>query len=86
MEGEGTEVAYFRKAIGWEARDLEVFNRRLRQLLGRLPAPAHRREREAAGGSEESDEATELRAVLECVLADRLEPAVRELLAAAGPP
>jgi hypothetical protein len=75
--------AEIRKVLARDARDLELLTHRLRQLLARLPASASRSEAEDL--PDEWDEAAALRAVLQCVLADRLEPAVRELQAAARP-
>jgi hypothetical protein len=76
--------ALLRQALSRDARDLEVLNHRLRQLLGRLPASASRSEAEDL--PEEVDDADELRGTLQCVLADHLEPAARTLRSAARPP
>lgn len=73
-------IAEVRKALGRDARDLELLTHRVRQLIGRLPASAHR---SGAADLPEPDEAEELRGDLQCILADLLEPAVRELHSAA---
>lgn len=75
--------AEVRKALARDARDLELFTHRLRQLLARLPASASRSEADDLPDEGDEDGAAVLRAVLQCILADRLEPAVRELQAAA---
>lgn len=74
------EIAAVRKATGRDARDLELFNHRVRHLLGRLPAAPSR---EGDDLADKLDEAGELRAALQCILADHLEPAVRALQGAA---
>jgi hypothetical protein len=51
----------------------------LRRVVSSLPTPSGQEEADA-----ESDEATEVRAVVECVLRDCIEPAVRDLRAAAA--
>ena len=48
-------------------------------MVASLPVPSGQEEADA-----ESDEATEVRAVIECVLRDCIEPAIRDLRAAAG--
>lgn len=77
--------AEVRKALARDARDLELFTHRLRQLLVRLPASTHRSEADDLPEEGEAEGAALLRADLQCILADRLEPAVRELQAAARP-
>jgi hypothetical protein len=64
------------------AEDLKKIEKRLRALHGSLPAPSTRNREEES--EEENDVATELRAVIECVLADCIGPALRDLLAAAA--
>ncbi len=54
---------------------------RLRRIVMGLPAPEN-----AAMllGEEDPDVATEVRSVIECSLADQIEPAIRDLATAAG--
>ncbi|HSK79790.1 MAG TPA: hypothetical protein VLQ45_25270 [Thermoanaerobaculia bacterium] len=61
-------------------RDLEALRFRLVGVRASLPAPA-------AEGEEERDAAVDLRALLDCVLADSIGPALRDLrkLADEGP-
>jgi hypothetical protein len=81
-------VREVRAALRREARDLELLTHRVRRLLAHLPAPATRDEAEdiAEGDGQDDpeapDEASELRAILQCVLVDLLEPVVRQLQAA----
>jgi uncharacterized protein (UPF0335 family) len=59
---------------------LEDIERRLRAIHQRLPVPV---DAETARDAEDGkDVATEIRSVIECVLADSLGPAVRDLRAA----
>jgi hypothetical protein len=74
------EIAAVRKATDRDARDLALFNHRVRHLLSQLPASPGG---EAADLPDGLDESGELRATIQCVLADHLEPAVRALQAAA---
>lgn len=60
------------------AAELEAIRFRLLGVRAVLPAPA----REAG---EEEGEVVTLRAVIECVLSDSLEPAIRDLRAGAAP-
>jgi hypothetical protein len=62
-------------------RDLEMIRSRLLAELVRLPAPSQ--EAAQSLGEEEMDVATELRSTIECVLHDCLQPAIRDLSAAA---
>lgn len=68
-----------RKALGRDARDLERLNHRVRRLLRELPASSCS---EGEDLPEAGDEAAALRADLQCVLADHLEPAARVLRSA----
>jgi hypothetical protein len=64
------------------AEDLKKIEKRLRALHGSLPAPSTGDREEES--EEENDVATELRAVIDCVLTDSIGPAIRDLLAAAA--
>lgn len=64
------------------AVELDAIRSRLVDLHARLPVPPQ--ETAMLLGEEEMDIATEVRSVIECVLADRLEPAIRDLAAAAS--
>ena len=57
--------------------DLKGIDRRLRAIHGRLPAPSDAEMEQEAEGEE--DVSTEIRSVIECVLADSLGPAIRDL-------
>lgn len=81
MNPDDSILPLLRKALGRDARDLELCIHRIRQLLGRIPATPGRSE--ADDLPEEPDEADALRSDLQCVLADHLEPAWRALHAAA---
>lgn len=63
------------------ARDLETIRTRLLEVHEDLPAPP--REDPMVDETEEMDVATEVRSVIECVLADSIRPAIRDLQAAA---
>lgn len=63
------------------ARDLETIRTRLLEVHEDLPALS--REGTAADETEEMDVTTEVRSVIECVLADSIRPAIRDLHAAA---
>jgi hypothetical protein len=64
------------------AEALKGIEKRARALSGSLPVPsAGEKEGES---EEENDVATEIRAVIDCVLTDSLGPAIRDLQAAAG--
>jgi hypothetical protein len=64
-----------RAALREIVRDLEAVRSRLLEEIARLKTPSQ--------GEEETDPATELRSTLECVLQDCLQPAIRDLSAAA---
>lgn len=68
-----------------EVRDaveaLKGVRSRLRNIVAALPRSPQEDSMDA--GEEEPDVATEVRSILECVLADQIEPAVRDLAAAA---
>ena len=57
--------------------DLKGIDRRLRAIHGRLPAPSD--EEMETEVEDEADVSTEIRSVIECVLADSLGPAIRDL-------
>jgi hypothetical protein len=57
--------------------DLKGIERRLRTIHGRLPAPSDAEMEPEA--EDEADVSTEIRSVIECVLADSLGPAIRDL-------
>ena len=64
------------------AEELKGIEERLRAVHQSLPLPS---EAEAAQDMEEEmDLATQIRTVIECVLADNLEPAARDLQAASA--
>jgi hypothetical protein len=60
---------------------LEAFRSRLAAIHARLPVPPE--ETAMLVGEKEMDVSTEVRSVIECVLNDSLEPAIRDLAAAA---
>jgi hypothetical protein len=62
--------------------ELEAIRSRLSDLHERLPVPPE--ETAMLMGEAEMDFATEARSVIECVLADSLGPAIRDLAAAAS--
>jgi hypothetical protein len=62
------------------ARELRSVHYRLLGIVATLPAPANE---EPAPEDEDADVATEIRSAVECVLADRIRPAIQGLLAAA---
>ena len=59
---------------------LKDIERRLRKIHQRLPAPSDAETAQEPEG--EQDVSTVIRSVIECVLADSLEPAMRDLQAA----
>jgi hypothetical protein len=61
--------------------ELKGIRLRLEKIAASLPVPA--REEVMLLDEEEPDVATEVRAIVECVLADQIGPAVRDLVAAA---
>jgi hypothetical protein len=63
------------------ARELRSVHYRLLGIVATLPAPAD--EEPAPVEDEDADVATEIRSAVECVLADRIRPAIQGLLAAA---
>jgi hypothetical protein len=81
-EGDSELEAAVQDNLQGVAEDLKKIEKRLRTLHGSLPAPATGDREEES--EEENDVATELRAVIECVLADCIGPAIRDLLAAAA--
>jgi hypothetical protein len=60
--------------------ELKSIQGRLKAIHQRLPAPADGETAEDAGDGK--DVSTEIRSVIECVLADSLGPAIRDLEAA----
>jgi hypothetical protein len=64
------------------AAELEIMRGRLRRVHGNLPVSP--REEVMLLGEAEPDVATELRSVIECVLSDRVEPAIQALTEAAA--
>ncbi len=62
--------------------ELNGLRGRLVELHERLPVPPE--ETAMLLGEEEMDISTEVRSVIECTLADRIEPAIRDLAAAAS--
>jgi hypothetical protein len=65
------------------ARELRSVHYRLLGIVATLPAPANDANEEPAPEDEDADVATEIRSAVECVLADRIRPAIQGLLAAA---
>jgi predicted trehalose synthase len=63
------------------AEQVEAIGRRLRETHTSLPIPPN--EDLMLLGEDEMDVSTEIRSVIECVLADSIGPAVRDLRAAA---
>jgi hypothetical protein len=66
------------------ARELRAVHYRLLGIAASLPPPAESAKGEM-GPEEETDGAEGLRAVVECVLADRIRPAIADLVAAVEP-
>jgi hypothetical protein len=64
------------------AKELSTLCLRLEALHDRLPVPPE--ETAMLMGEAEMDVATEVRSVIECVLNDSLQPAIRDLAAAAS--
>ena len=62
--------------------DLDAIRARLVELHARLPVSPH--ETAMLVGEVEMDFPTELRSVIECVLNDNIQPAIRDLAAAAA--
>lgn len=60
--------------------DLKKVRSHLRDIVAALPSTLE----EAMYAEEDPDIATEVRAVIECVLTDQIGPAVRDLSSAAG--
>ena len=79
-EAEAAAQAELRRIVD----ELDAIGSRLMDVHGRLPVPP----KETAGGWGEDGgdavPAAEIRSVIECVLADSLRPAIRDLAAAAG--
>ncbi|HEV8582136.1 MAG TPA: hypothetical protein VGX68_23960 [Thermoanaerobaculia bacterium] len=71
-----------RKEVQQIVQELDAIQTRLETIHARLPVPAD----EAAmhEGEKEPDFSTEMRSVIECVSADYLRPAIRDLAAAAA--
>jgi hypothetical protein len=63
------------------AADLKTIRFRLEELKGSLPVPTQ--EEAMLLGEMDMDVSTEMRSVIECVLNDNIDPAIRGLLAAA---
>jgi hypothetical protein len=59
--------------------ELKEVRSRLRDIASALPSPPE----EMINEEEDPDVATEVRAIIECVLTDQIGPAVRDLAAAA---
>jgi hypothetical protein len=62
--------------------DLDAIRFRLVDIHARLPVPPE--ETAMLVGEKEMDISTEVRSVIECVLNDSIEPAIRDLAAAAS--
>jgi hypothetical protein len=62
--------------------ELDAIRDRLAEIHDRLPVSPE--ETAMLVGEEEMDVATEVRSVIECVLSDSLQPAIRDLAAAAS--
>ena len=63
-------------------QELDALRARLMELHDRLPVPPE--ETAMLLGEKEMDVATEIRSTIECVLHDDIEPAIRDLAAAAS--
>ena len=63
-------------------QELDTIRGRLTEIHERLPVPPE--ETAMLMGEQETDVATEIRSVIECVLSDSLRPAIRDLAAAAS--
>ena len=68
-----------RAQFGDVVRELEAVQFRLLKIAARLRTP---REEPALLEEEEPDDRTETRSVIECVLVDRINPAIQDLLTA----
>lgn len=78
---ENAAQAALRKIV----EELNAIRSRLRGVHKTLPAPPQ--DPMLAGeeeGEEEMDASTEMRSIIECVLSDSIEPAIRDLQAAAA--
>ena len=71
-----------REALREMAEQVESIGRRLEEVRASLPIPPN--EDMMLLGEDEMDVSTEIRSVIECVLADSIGPAVRDLRAAAA--
>lgn len=69
-----------RAQFGDVVRELEAVQYRLLKIAARLRTP--REEPAPSLEEEEPDDRTETRSVIECVLVDRINPAIQDLLAA----
>jgi hypothetical protein len=69
-----------RTQLGDVVRELEAIQYRLLGIAASLRAP--RDETARLLGGEEPEDLAETRSVIECVLVDRLSPAIRDLVAA----
>jgi hypothetical protein len=74
-------VGAAQEALLGMAQELEEIRDELVRVRATLPVSP--REDAMLEGEEELDEATEMRGVIECALADWIEPAIRKLAAAA---
>lgn len=75
-----TETGAVAQAVRAIVVDLEGVRSRLLQIIASLPAPPD--ETDFPEGTEELGNPAGLRSILECVLADCIEPAIRDLAAA----
>jgi hypothetical protein len=71
-----------REALQEMAQQVESIGRRLEEVRASLPIPPN--EDMMLLGEDEMDVSTEIRSVIECVLADSIGPAIRDLRAAAA--
>ena len=71
-----------REALQEMAEQVESIGRRLAEVRASLPIPPN--EDMMLLGEDEMDVSTEIRSVIECVLADSIGPAIRDLRAAAA--
>ncbi len=79
-----TDIEAAQAEIGEAVRELKALKLRLSRVVESLPAsPA---ETSPLLDVEPADPRTEIRSVVECVLNDSLDPAIRDLDAVAGPP
>lgn len=78
----GASESLAQEELGAIAEELRGIEERLRAVHQSVAAPAE--DEATQDAADEMDLATEIRTVIECVLADNLEPAIRDLQAASA--